>query len=501
MKCTHVSFLEYQVDKILHIVSNKKLKCENCEEDANIWICLECYEIGCSRYIGAHSKQHWIESDHSTCISLSDGAIFCYQCDDEVYPNDEEIYKLQKTIVDIHVARVQVIEIDSSSTTEEGNSSIVILNQIKEAKCTRGLRNLGNTCYMNAALQCLANLTQFGLSVISINIDPSCTSETNSRKSTRSTRSGRSNAQNPIIAQILSDLVKKLWTNDERSALSPDAFRNAFSKIHESFWGFRQQDAHEFLRVLLCQLESELPIYQSNLAELVSSCFGGKLQSNVVCIQCGSEFEKIDYFCDLSVEIPQQFWDKPKDSSCVEICTLQDCIANFFSLEELTETEWFYCKECNLKQPSAKQFTISKEPSILCIHIKRFRHDRSSKSKIQTHVAFPLGDLDLSSFLITSDEQVSPSKKMKRSLYRLESFVVHHGSTLSSGHYTSFVRANREISQYLQNGELLNATSVTAPKISDVKDRWFHFNDSTVTEASLEAVKKASAYILFYQKL
>ena len=500
MKCTHFDVLDYHLDKILQLIPNKNLKCERCEEDSSIWICLTCYSVGCSRYVREHSKEHWEGTGHLFCISLSDGSVFCYQCEDEVYPADEDLYKLQKTIVDIHVARVQVVDIDSSSTG--GSSSIVILSQIKEAKCTRGLRNLGNTCYMNAALQCLANLTHFSLSVISIDIDPSCTSETNSRKSTRSTRSGRSNAQNPIIAQVLSDLFKKLWSSDERSALSPDAFRNSFSKVHESFWGFRQQDSHEFLRVLLCQLESELPIYQSNLSELVSSCFGGKLMSNVVCIQCGSEFEKIDYFCDLSVEIPEQFWEKPKDASCVEICTLQDCIANFFSLEELIETEWFYCKECNLKQPSAKQFSISKEPSILCIHIKRFRHDRSSKAKIQTHIAFPLDDLDLSSFLVADDEPVSPSKKLKRSFYRLESFVVHHGSTLSSGHYTSFVRSNNEISQCLQNGKLLNLNSVINPTAPvEVKEKWFHFNDSTVSEASLESVKKASAYILFYKKL
>ena len=494
MVCTHCSNLDAALVHVAKITTSGTLKCKNCDDSSNLWICSDCFNIGCSRYVKNHALEHFNQTKHPISISVADASVFCYGCDEDVQILDQSIVNLQKSIVLNHVNQVQVIFIDSTSEASVGEVKVLRPkldandNPVELARPrTCGLRNLGNTCYMNAALQCLANLSLFSDFIAQVAVDPTCSNESRT-SSGRSTRSSRHASQAPVIAECLSKLFKAMTTEKNGHSHSPDSFRNAFAKIHDSFWGFRQQDSHEFLRILLSQLESEFPIYQPSLTDVINQCFGGKLQSVVVCIQCGSEFEKVDYFYDLSVDIPAEFWTKPKDQACMEVCTLQDCISKFFTLESLTENEWFYCTECQLKQPSAKQFMILKEPKILCIHIKRFRHDKTAKSKLNTFISFPVKGLDLSQFLVENDTaEMSPSKKRKVATYQLQSVIVHHGSNLSSGHYTSFVN-------------IPQVQSEISEETSSQTGKWFHFNDSSVSEASVDSVRKSCAYILFYCK-
>lgn len=46
---------------------------------------------------------------------------------------------------------------------------------------------------------------------------------------------------------------------------------------------------------------------------------------------------------------------------------------NFSQVEELAETELYYCNSCKCKQKSTKRFWIRRLPNVLCLHIKRFR--------------------------------------------------------------------------------------------------------------------------------
>ena len=494
--CSHASDVCQALANIVAMTALQAIECKSCGDQTNVWICTACFHVGCSRYIKDHALNHFKETNHSVSISPADASVFCYDCDKDLTLYEQKIVELQKAIVVNHVNRIQVVIIESGSDISEEKAKNTKQNldandNPVEVFLTRtcGLRNLGNTCYMNAVLQCLANLSIFAQYIAQVAVDPTCSNESRT-SSGRSTRSSRHATQVPVIAESLSSLFRAMNSEKLSHSHSPDSFRNAFAKLHDSFWGFRQQDAHEFLRILLSQLESEFPVYQPQLTDVISKCFGGKLQSLVVCIQCGSEYEKVDYFYDLSVDIPQEFWSKPKDQSCMEVCSIQDCLSKFFTLESLTENEWFFCEGCKLKQPSAKQFMILKEPEILCLHIKRFRHDKTTRSKLNSFIQFPLKGLDLSQYLVENDNvETSPCKKMKKTaLYNLKSLILHHGSNLSSGHYTSFVN----ISQKAVPNQISQSVQET--------EKWFHFNDSTVTEASVDSVKKSSAYILFYCK-
>merc|ERR1712223_559136 len=360
-----------------------------------------------------------------------------------------------------------------------------------------GLKNLGNTCFMNSVLQSLSNIEEFSKVIKTL---PSL-DERQAKKNKERRKSGGQNGALGLDGIILTDELKKVIValnhGEEKSAISPDSLFQAIWKVVPRFRGYQQQDAHEFLRYMLDRLHTErlclLPgdvnflQKQQNLSpysrrstakssshSLVTSIFGGTLQSEVTCLSCKTSSKKHDPFLDLSIDIPSnfsQFGNKCKDGDDKRpICTLYDCLQKFVDIEELAESERFFCNNCKSKQRSTKKFWVRRLPNVLCLHIKRFRWSPYSRTKIDTHVGFPLSGLDMSQYLLSNLHETRCSNSGS-SLYDLAAVIVHHGSGAGSGHYTAFGTKN---------------------------SNWYHFNDSTVSVADPETVKHCKAYILFY---
>lgn len=104
-------------------------------------------------------------------------------------------------------------------------------------------------------------------------------------------------------------------------------------------------------------------------------------------------------------------------------------------------------------------------PEVLCIHLKRFRHELMFSTKISSFVSFPLRGLDVHPYLHT--DCVS-----NVATYELFSVICHQG-TAGGGHYTC----------YSLNG-----------------NQWYEFDDQYVTKVSAETVQACEAYVLFYRK-
>src|SRR6476660_7928925 len=94
--------------------------------------------------------------------------------------------------------------------------------------------------------------------------------------------------------------------------------------------------------------------------------------------------------------------------------------------------------------------------------MKRFRFNKNSRLKIDSHVKFPL-ELDMSQFLPDSNSDSDH-------IYFLYAVIVHRG-TSGSGHYIAYVN-NR--------------------------GRWFDMNDRKVTAVTENQVLDQNAYMLFY---
>jgi hypothetical protein len=109
-------------------------------------------------------------------------------------------------------------------------------------KC--GLRNLGNTCYMNAVLQALAsseNLSEH-MMLSALNAPK----PTNERAHTQETT---------LTGQLTS--VLQVLCGGKRVIHTPDELLQTIWRLNQSFVGFKQQDAHELAIFILNKLVEE----------------------------------------------------------------------------------------------------------------------------------------------------------------------------------------------------------------------------------------------------
>ena len=93
---------------------------------------------------------------------------------------------------------------------------------------------------------------------------------------------------------------------------------------------------------------------------------------------------------------------------------------------------------------------LHKLPDLLVLHLKRFKFMGMFGRKIDTRVSFPM-DLDLSRY-------TRPTSGAD-ALYDLTGVVVHHGYSLSSGHYLSYVKSSDGL-WYQKNDSLVGHGNV-----------------------------------------
>uniref|UniRef100_A0A8C1FIW6 Ubiquitin carboxyl-terminal hydrolase n=1 Tax=Cyprinus carpio carpio TaxID=630221 RepID=A0A8C1FIW6_CYPCA len=421
--------------------------CSVCRSNKSPWVCLTCLSVHCGSY----------------------------RCDEFVV-NDTKLGHVQRVREHLQSLENSVSNTDRQRKRKLSDSSSPDSKLKKDsdstiAQCATGLRNLGNTCFMNAILQSLSNIQVFSCYFKELPSVALRSGKTAGRRMYHTRSQGDSSVS--LVEEFRKTLCS-LWQGSQ-TAFSPDALFYVIWKIMPSFRGYQQQDAHEFLRYLLDHLHREMQGSKNGspsptlngTSTIVTSVFGGILQNEVYCLICGTESRKFDPFLDLSLDIPSQFRIKTrKDQEPGPTCTLNDCLRSFTDLEELDETELYMCHKCKKRQKSTKKFWIQKLPKVLCLHLKRFHWTAFLRNKIDTYVEFPMRGLDMKSYLLEPENSLP-----ERCLYDLAAVVVHHGSGIGSGHYTAYG---------LHEGQ------------------WYHFNDSTVTLVSEEAVLKAKAYILFY---
>lgn len=177
---------------------------------------------------------------------------------------------------------------------------------------------MGNTCFMNAALQCLSNcppLTDYILTDKFVD---------------------DINTNNPLgmhgeIARTYSELIKVMWSGNHTSFL-PREFKCAVSRFAPQFTGFAQQDCQELMAFLLDGLHEDLnriknkpyievkneseprpdeevakeswENYKKRNDSVVVDTFHAMLKSTLVCPECKLVSVTFDPFCYLSLPLP-----------------------------------------------------------------------------------------------------------------------------------------------------------------------------------------------------
>uniref|UniRef100_A0A3Q2WBY2 Ubiquitin carboxyl-terminal hydrolase n=1 Tax=Haplochromis burtoni TaxID=8153 RepID=A0A3Q2WBY2_HAPBU len=182
-----------------------------------------------------------------------------------------------------------------------------------------GLSNLGNTCFMNSAVQCLSNtppLTEYFL---------------------KDKYTDELNEDNPLgmkgeIAKAYAELIKQLWSG-KYSYVTPRPFKTQVGRFAPQFSGYQQQDSHELLAFLLDGLHEDLnrirkkPYIQLKDANgrpdkvvaeeawenhikrndsIIVDIFHGLFKSTLVCPVCSKVSVTFDPFCYLTLPLPMK---------------------------------------------------------------------------------------------------------------------------------------------------------------------------------------------------
>ncbi|EYC34286.1 hypothetical protein Y032_0001g339 [Ancylostoma ceylanicum] len=181
-----------------------------------------------------------------------------------------------------------------------------------------GLQNLGNTCFMASALQCLSNvpeLTEYFLSNRYV---------------------GDINEKNPLgthgeLARAYGDLLHNMWSG-ENSSVMPRKVKMTIGQFAPRFSGYAQQDSQELLAYVLDGLHEDLnrikvkpyvpddetlerleeheqaekswQAYKARNDSIIVDLVHGQLKSTLVCPVCAKVSIKFDPFCFLSVPLP-----------------------------------------------------------------------------------------------------------------------------------------------------------------------------------------------------
>ncbi|XP_066566090.1 ubiquitin carboxyl-terminal hydrolase 21 isoform X2 [Amia ocellicauda] len=370
---------------------------------------------------------------------------------------------------------------------------LLVTEKEKQASVTLGsgqlgICNVGNTCFLNAVLQCLSH---------TLPLRDYCLSE--------KYRQEMSSQKDPELMDAFSRVLSDLWAEEGASPVHPGRFFSLFKESVPCFNGYSQQDAQEFLRFLLDRLHSEinrrsprnppsadlpeskrqqlrtsgpkidaLLIYSSCLSLRVEEraslmwnrylekddskivdLFAGQLRSSLCCSTCGHQSTTFDVFCDLSLPIP-------KRSVSGGIVALKDCLDLFSQEEDLDSENTPMCDRCGKRTEGTKKLTIQRFPRIIVLHLNRFATSRVSICKSTVSVSFPLRQLDLSCYGAEGTGQV---------LYNLYA-VCNHSGTVNMGHYTAHCREDMG---------------------------WYCYNDSRVSPVTESQLQSNQAYLLFYE--
>lgn len=396
-----------------------------------------------------------------------------------------------------------------------------------------GLRNFGNTCYINSMIQCLFANKQFSQIFLE-----------NKYLEFFSQDYKQDQKLSPSIAL----LFKKMFLNGGCSIV-PSGFLKVCSKIRSDFHiPTEQQDTQEFLMFMIDQLHTELCNSSAVVNEYpellhpegqgkeydeffdglikqkfspISKIFQGQTQNVLECLNCGNKSNSYSTFFMLSLNIAKL----SKNGKKLKKTFLEDCINLFIEDEVLQGDNAWKCPKCTPQSSTSlsslvpeNNNTFERETHRRKLHLLKFGRGRSSSPKnpssrssskvknlktvksLKFMLLPPVLIIHLSRFLFYDTSQKDETiihyplilhivEKNKVIKYKLFALINHNGS-LKSGHYTSIANKNKTHDLYHPN--------------------WYYFDDENVKTTehgklfenhTNDYIGSSEVYVLFYERV
>ena len=149
----------------------------------------------------------------------------------------------------------------------------------------------------------------------------------------------------------------------------------------------------------------------------------------------------------------------------VKEINLDDLLDYFCSDEHLEKGNEWKCGNCHKKVNITKKFSIFYVPKLLIICLKRFAKSGYGYDKDDTHINFPIENLDMGKYICGPDKD--------HSKYDLFAVSQHYGGC-GGGHYTAVCK--------------------------NIDGNWYSYNDSSVSSTSASSAITSAAYVLFYRR-
>ncbi|GMM32899.1 ubiquitin-specific protease [Saccharomycopsis crataegensis] len=395
--------------------------CSSCDVDENLWLCLHCGNIGCGRQQfgglkgNSHALAHYDQNnDHPVAIKLGSLSLrqqkadcYCYQCNDEVkVPKLAEHLKYfginvdsfaeqnEKTLTELNIQQNLTWQFNMESDNGELLKPIFGENLV-------GLKNLGNSCYINSTLQVLCHLKGFaeifyGKDIF--NFDDGALSKPFDDLYLQMIKifNGLVSNKYSIPNEDSTDSIK--W----QKGLSLPIFKQLIGKSNAEFASPNQQDAFEFLLFFLDQIESyycknvgkykESSCFKSNPVNALKFVIHNKL--SLIGTEKFKALNELNQYLSLNIvdEVDHVDEDGKVHYKPVDI---NNALESFFKSDEVLELDG---------KNFAKTSKLASLPDTLLVQIQRAKLVNWIPTKIDVPVVIPDETIDLSKYTITGSQ-------------------------------------------------------------------------------------------------
>ena len=352
--------------------------------------------------------------------------------------------------------------IDKVDALEKGRRLYTFLTGTpvaKEPPQPRGLINRGNLCYVHAALQAIVCCSEFSSLIQSFEPFPSLSTKPSvtpvfdslilflnefaTVKTSVYVTSGRTRKQ-PQIKPVPPP-IEPIYIYNMIKKLRPPNLSLRKQEDSEEFLGFILQKLHEEMSTVIeiykedAKIEStdetpeiESPILDSEWLEVGKGNKTASTRRNIINstpisqIFCGEIRSSIQLSKSKDSVTHQPFFSLQLDIQNNDVTTIQHALVSLLRTEEVSG----YIDSNSNETTILRKQSLSKLPSVLILHIKRFNFITEMCYKVSKQISYS-AKLTLPSSLLSHE-----FREKAPVTYQLIAVIYHHGESATGGHYT-----------------------------------------------------------------